>query len=201
MTTSRLIPLLLVLCVTGCASTTTNAPVTPQTREVTITPIDTDGNLAGRLTVSQTERKAECTPGSFVVARAYRCMAGDGIYDPCWAAHHTSPSELFCLLAPWDRTVIEVHSTGPLEAVAEDSDPNFLWGLELATGQRCLALQGPADEIAGRRLAYGCGKGLYVLANIDRSHRPWRAWTAREKDGFAQGSGTLNVTMAWVGIA
>lgn len=89
--------------------------------------------------------------------RAYRCLAGNQIMDPCFApARATAPTTVACVAAPWDpATLLTV--TGPLPPPATEHLVSHPWALQLANGARCVASTGTAPSVDGVTLNYVCG--------------------------------------------
>jgi pimeloyl-ACP methyl ester carboxylesterase len=132
----------------------------------TTTLIDTspvDGNSAPRsgITIIDKGAASSCSPGSDSVGDAYRCFSGNGVYDPCWA-DQTRPSTtaVICQRAPWDTTVTRLtlaQALAPFPGPPMPIDRNAPWGVQLTTGERCLAAQGAHDNFNGRVVDYTCG--------------------------------------------
>jgi hypothetical protein len=132
-----------------------------------------------------------CGAGSDSVGNAYRCFSGHTVYDPCWTDNSDplTPAVL-CQGRPWEKRVYRLTlAQGGLQPFYEPPvktgsfEP---WGIELATGERCVAFQGAHDSFdRGHRVVdYGCvnkaGKAdrRVLLRGIDRTHRRWRIKTA-----------------------
>jgi hypothetical protein len=180
---------------------------TAVTNVVTTAPVTAGGAAQDGLKVEVVEEAATCSAASNAVgdAAAYRCFAGHGVYDPCWA--HTSEGradEVLCQLKPWESTVYRLRSDGPLPVPDDDGKPDqsFPWGLELTTGDRCLAAQGSRSLFGERPVDFGCDPGnLEVLRGIGRRTGVWTvdAVTYNEARSGYEKAGSRQVKTAWYG--
>jgi hypothetical protein len=126
-----------------------------------------------------------CLVGSDSVGHAYRCSAGRVVYDPCWndEADPAGPAVL-CQERPWEKRVYRLtlgdRGLEPIRGPGLVTGSDQPWGIELATGDRCVALQG-AHSIGpgGRVVDYYCyrrsGKPapFVLLRGIDTSNPRW----------------------------
>ena len=109
---------------------------------------------------------------------AWRCMAGNSLWDPCFSSAIQGSPAVACPGSPFSKTVILMHLTKPLPkrtAVRSDLMP---WGLQLADGARCQIVTGATGLKAGMPVRYGCNdwRGCVLGDNIDRSAQPWRVF-------------------------
>jgi hypothetical protein len=57
-------------------------------------PVTASGQLRAGYTITDRRSHASCQAGSEATGDAYRCFAGNGVFDPCWvttdaaACHH-----------------------------------------------------------------------------------------------------------------
>jgi hypothetical protein len=149
-----------------------------------------------------------CEAGSEVVQGAYRCFAGNDVVDPCWEDDTGSPTSLqvVCQAEPWKHTL----TTISLDSVPPYSGPggSFTWGVQLATGQRCLAEQGANSMVDGYGVAYACGTDSKLVLVLPLGHRIDKAtpiWRIREAHLNASASGytlagTVGISVAWHGL-
>jgi hypothetical protein len=131
--------------------------------------VSANDELLPNLTVSET-LNGTCEPGSDAVSNApvYRCFVKNGIYDPtasvaCWG--------------PWSTTVIEIVTPGLSTSPYEATNLDYPWGVQLTSGQQCIAMQGAHGEADGQVINYGCGTaigGLQLLGTPDRSTPLWK---------------------------
>ena len=164
--------------------TTARSPATTTTTTSTtavdyIAPVSANGELAPNLTVSET-LNGTCEPGSDAVSNApvYRCFAKNGIYDPCWAvASSQTPTASVACWGPWSTTVIEIVTPGLSASPYEATNLDYPLGVQLTSGQQCIAMQGAHGEADGQAINYGCGTtigGLQLLGTPDRSAPLWK---------------------------
>jgi len=157
------------------ATTTTTAPTTVVDY---VAPVSADDELLPSLTVSETLH-GTCEPGSDSVSNApvYRCFVNSGIYDPCWAvAGSQTPTASVVCWHPWSTTVIEIETPGLSTSPYEATNLDYPWGVQLTSGQQCIAMQGAHSEADGQVVNYGCGTttgGLQLLGTPDRSAALW----------------------------
>lgn len=174
------------------------------TKVIYVAPVDRNGDQVEGLTVARTVH-GHCEPGSdSVPGPTYRCFFGNVIEDPCWADAAVAGSVL-CLTQPWSTTVMRIDVNElepPLGPVPKGL--SYPWGVELTTGERCLAFQGAHDEYRGRGVDYGCGAGSsgtgrVLLRRMHRTSPLWSFdsawWTGRKY----QPRGRVRVRIAWYG--
>jgi hypothetical protein len=129
---------------------------------------------------------------------AWRCMAGNGIMDPCYQRIMGDEKQLACpVLGPWPANVVQLTLTQPLpqEDRKEPARDSVLpWSLELANGQKCSAFTGATAPVAGMRINYGCPGGFTVVGDIDRSQPVWRVFFQGEKSIALE---QVDVAVAW----
>ncbi|WP_211211885.1 hypothetical protein [Deinococcus apachensis] len=129
---------------------------------------------------------------------AYRCSAGNRILDPCFAPLNDR-APLACSTDPWGANAVLLTRSGALPGRTRAAEPNYPagtpWALELANGQRCVALTGATAPVAGLRVNYGCPDGGVVAGSIDRSSPLWRVFyqTANRSLSLTQ----VGVRAAW----
>jgi hypothetical protein len=129
--------------------------------------------------------RGSCRMHSLVSERpdAWRCNAGDDMYDPCFArSPHTytvvcaegafsKRITLMTVAAPLTDTV---KLTGELWGLRLRGAP---WGLRLIGGDTCVFAQGATDAVAGVRLNYACAKSGWIIGVPNRSTELWTART------------------------
>jgi hypothetical protein len=110
-----------------------------------------------------------------------------------------------CLLAPWAKTVVLLAlEAKPARATGTSSTAGSPWGLELANGRRCVAVQGSHDTVSHREggtvIDFSCPGGLLLLRGVDRTTPIWKIRAARArwpKPDLVIGK--MNVRVAWFG--
>lgn len=127
---------------------------------------------------------------------AWRCMAGNTIYDPCFAS--LAGSELACAQEPWAANAVLLTLHSPLPERTAPTGPlltGLPWALELENGRRCTLLTGATTGIAGMRLNYGCTGDTYAVGDIDRSLPRWRVFFGTQHRSLALDQ--VGVVTAW----
>jgi hypothetical protein len=189
--------LMLVSALAACGAPTAN----PATRQVRISPVTASGTPAGGFRVAATAVNAMCEPGSEAIGQAYRCFAGNAIYDPCWAEKAATPA-VVCLPYPWSRSEVILRLRASLGAVPGQGGPGLgePWGVELAGGQRCLLAQGAHTEFAGRVIDYYCSARLWLLRGLSERGPVWHASSVlASKSGNQSRGPTEEIRIAWFG--
>lgn len=107
----------------------------------------------------------------------YRCFFGNYVIDPCWAADYNStPTRtVLCMPLPWSRDVVRLDTNGlPRPSGPVGHDLGSPWGVQLASGEKCGAVQ-PDREYRGRVVDHLCDmkSRLVLLGRIHRSREPW----------------------------
>jgi hypothetical protein len=174
------------------------------TQVVYAAPVNASGDQVEGLTVARTVQ-GHCEAGSdSVPGPTYRCFFGNFIEDPCWADAAVAGSVL-CMAQPWSKTVvrIDVNELEPSPSPVPKS-LSYPWGVELTTGEKCIAFQGAHDSYRGRVVDYGCDgaylhSGRVLLRGMHRSRPLWSFdsawWTGRRY----QPRKRVQVRIAWYG--
>ena len=183
------------------------------TRLITYWPFAQDGSVRPGLKIVRRHGQCWTTPEATVAHRAFRCMAGNYIHDPCFeppgGLDPNDPS-VVCADDPWAHTVIRLHLDHDTEVrAASNADPRVPWAMRLANGQRCLLQQGASMvDGAGRRLNYVCAspssrRQLWLFGHVDRAHGTWRIRAGEPRsDGdvgsrYAAREGFVAILTAW----
>jgi hypothetical protein len=181
----------------ACSSGSAPAALTA-TRQVQVSPVSADGSPVRGFRTTHTVAGASCEPGSEAIGQAYRCVAGNSLYDPCWATRSAAPTVL-CLPFPWSVTGIRLEVSAPLGAIPAESGTNEPWGVELAAGQRCVLLQGAHSVFAGRVIDYYCNAQLSLLRGLTRTAPVWRAASVTGAAGNQALGPSEQIKIAWFG--
>jgi hypothetical protein len=173
-------------------------PAATKTRVVHVSPLTRSGHVRHGLRIVAT-KPGICLPSSEAVPGAYRCFSdSNAVLDPCW---RTGAHTVFCLPAPWARTVTRMHVRGRLGRPSTGASA-LPWGLRLRGGARCLLVQGASSVLRGRRINYGCSRTSFLAGQPDRHHRFWRIRRARlTAGGRFVPAGTASVATAYDGRA
>jgi len=165
-----------------------------------VAPVDLNGRLMPGFSVKE-QLNGECETGSDAFSRAYRCFAGNHIYDPCWAYREATGPAVLCLEQPWATTATRLNLQAPLDLLGDavTGSNKVPWGMQLVDGRRCLLAQGTHDVFDGRVVDYACDNTIVILRGIDTSRPSWVATTARFVSGHYEPAGNRNVRTAWFG--
>ena len=124
------------------------------------------------------ERSGSCWSTSNVLNRAdaWRCMADNSIYDPCFSIPGNSQA-VQCGTNPLtDSTGFKLTLTDPLPARGTVSPVKSAWAFELADGTKCSFVGGATTAFEGKRVNYSCSDGWVILGELQEG----QAWTARK---------------------
>jgi hypothetical protein len=182
------------------------------TQVIQTAPVDAGYQPIAGLRVENRGVAQGCGAGSDSVGNAYRCISGHGIYDPCWTdgADPSTPA-VICQIRPWEkrafRFTLAQRGLEPFYGPPLQIGTYEPWGVELTTGERCLALQGAHGALPGshRIIDYACwNKGgkpddRLLLRGVDRSHPRWRidsATYSRKRQRYRLGP-KLGIVTAW----
>ena len=194
--------LVLASLLAACGAAAGRSSTDAATRRVRLSPVNANGAPAGGFRVASTAASATCEPGSEAIGQAYRCFAGNSIYDPCWAEKAATPTVL-CLPYPWAHGDVKLLVREPLGAIpSQGRGPGLAepWGLELASGQRCVLAQGAHSMFAGRVIDYYCSTRLWLLRGLTESRPEWQASSVvvAQSGKLARGP-VQEITIAWFG--
>jgi hypothetical protein len=141
------------------------ASVVPATRVVVFHP----GGATG------TRIKGNCWTESIALDRAdaWRCMAGNAIYDPCFSA---SPHAMtvICNADPThpEGVTMRLTSALPTHSPARDIRP---WSMMLGDGTYCSAVTGATGIYAGQPMTFYCTNQRSVLGEVYLQGKVWYA--------------------------
>jgi hypothetical protein len=174
------------------------------TRVIYVAPVDANGDQVEGRSVARTVH-GHCELGSDAVpGPTYRCFFGNFIEDPCWA-DAALPGSVLCMTQPWSTTLVRIY-VDELEPTTYPVPKSlgYPWGVELTTGEKCIAFQGTHDAYRGRVVDYGCNAaylhgGRVLLRGMHRSRPLWSfdsAWWTGTK---YQPRKRVHVRIAWYG--
>ena len=184
----------------GCGSGSSGTGATQRTQQIYVSPVTSAGAPTGGYRVTSRAANATCSAGSESIGQAYRCFAGNAIYDPCWAAKATKPVVL-CVADPWLHTEAELRvssALGPIPA-GTGGDIGEPWGVELSGGQRCLLAQGAHTVFDGAVIDYYCSSGLSLLRGLGLGSATWTARSVIDKSGKLSDGPAEKIEIAWYG--
>jgi hypothetical protein len=174
----------------------------PPTQVVSVSPETAADTLKPSYNVQFHRAGASCEDRSDVLPGDYRCGGALGVFDPCWADATTTLPAVSCLFQPWSHEVYRLVLTTPLAA------PNpvgavYVWGMQLTSGQRCLAFQGAHGSFDGEPINYYCPQDS-ALSLAGRPDATRAAWRIREVYTDAQGHERFGrsetIAVAWFGL-
>jgi hypothetical protein len=141
------------------------------------------GNLQPDFHVVETV-SGNCWTDSLSTSRgdAYRCMAHDSIYDPCFAPSK-HPHAVACSSDPFAKRIVLFKLTKPLPSpptpMTQYLQPhNRPWGLRLTNGDKCSFVTGATDAVNGERLNYACAHDGWIVGLPSQSTPFWSARTS-----------------------
>jgi hypothetical protein len=109
-------------------------------------------------------------------ADAWRCIAGNEIYDPCFSAmpHATS---VICDASPAKPAgfILKLAKPLPTHLPAHNRQ---VWMMKLGDGVLCGFLTGATGGIGQQRINYGCADKTYVLGDPQAQGKVWYATQA-----------------------
>jgi hypothetical protein len=124
------------------------------------------------------KRAGSCWSVSDVLSRAdaWRCMADNEIYDPCFGIPGNSQA-VICATSPLsDSPGFVLNLTGSFPARGTVPPISSVWAFELADGTNCTFLGGATAAFEGKRINYSCSDGWYILGELQDG----LVWTARK---------------------
>jgi hypothetical protein len=167
-----------------------------------VRPVDGKGNLLASYRSVRSRSGANCSVGSEAIGEdAYRCMAGNGVYDPCWVS--SNRTYVYCLSAAWSFNVTQLKVTkGYNNAGLTSHVSKIPWGLQLSNGVHCGLVQGATNMVKGKPVSYLCPHVKYgLVGKVDKAHKAWRIRKAnRTSGGHYKLGGWVNITEAWLGL-
>jgi len=124
------------------------------------------------------ERTGSCWSTSNVLNRidAWRCIADNSIYDPCFNIPGNSQA-VICDASPLSgSTGFKLNLTESLPARGSVSPVKSAWAFELADGTKCIFMGGATASFEGERVNYSCSDGWVILGELQEG----QVWTARK---------------------
>jgi hypothetical protein len=141
-----------------------------RTRLIDTRPVDADSQPRAGLKIDVDAKLATCEPGSDSVGNAYRCFAGNYIYDPCWADETPGrTASVVCQPASWEHTLIRLKlkaGLAPFLTAPPARQVRYPWGVQLTDGKLCLAAQGAHGTALGKVIEYSCDRSPLLLLGM-----------------------------------
>ncbi len=193
---------LVVLSAAGCASSHHNPPApaggqssssAPVGATVTTMHVFAPYDRSGRATAGVVaHRSGSCFTASITVptASAYRCVAANTLFDPCFVVPHSS-RRLDCYADPWSPAT-RLRVDQPAEGAVGRRRLTGRGGSQLAGGTQCVVTNGTATIVRHVALVYQCRSGLAGL--VGSAHARQLRALYRSIDGVVR---SVRVTVAW----
>ncbi len=146
------------------------------------------------------QASGSCFTSSIAATRpdAFRCMAGNVIFDPCFTTPATM-SAVICVRNPLDpSTFTTLNLTQPLPAPESTPAQTHPWFLQLADQTICNFFTGATGLVNGERLTYGCSDGWSIVGDLQHD----TVWTATEvllapRSFNVQKTARVQIAMVW----
>ena len=171
------------------------------TKRKVVGPVDRKFHLRKELHVGHSDAGGQCTPGSMAIRAAYRCTSDNLVLDPCWPGRNDAGFiRFYCWLNPWAKAVFQV-SPDTFQVLPRDAraDRRTPWGIRLATGQRCVKIQGAGDAFEGRALRWTCSQRLFLRDDLSKARPTWRVTLVRRTANGYSRVGRRAVAVAFFG--
>jgi len=159
----------------------TAAATSGATHVIRYAPAAANGALAAGYRVTSRVR-GSCWTGSIAAQRAdaWRCMVGNDIHDPCYAAS-TSARVVYCPTSNITRLLaIALTKPLPLDQANRGGTAQALpTMIRLVGGATCWFETGASGAIGNMRMNYDCSDGRVLVGEPDRRAPLWRIRAAR----------------------
>jgi hypothetical protein len=138
-----------------------------------------------------------CNGGAISTGRAdaWRCFAGNFIYDPCFSSSKATGIVL-CPLIAGKGSVTEIKLKQPLPTgfgnKGKPSTKGLPWAIKTVSGLKCTLITGASNVVNHMRANYFCSHGPTLWGAPSRSHEPWTIRTGQTKP-----TGTTQIRTAW----
>ena len=151
------------------------SPALARTQVDTIAPWNSQGQLNAGVTVAGTV-SGSCFETAESTSRtdAYRCNAGNNLYDPCFSPLTDSPAAVMCLGSSPTK-LYRVNLTAPLPSVPPVASPSPVEPLIiiLTSGVSCGTITGGTTDQAGLRENYECTDQAGLYGYPDKTGVVW----------------------------
>lgn len=137
-----------------------------------------------------------CSAQSHLILRedAWRCESEGTIYDPCFVKAGTHRTEALCPQSPWIGDSVQIRVSGTLNNELNkplDMSQAYPWGIELANGEHCLAIDSKKlyDQMPIR---YRCTNKNLLVGHLQRCKTVWSILEKRP-----EGVAPVELVKAW----
>ncbi|MFT4060585.1 MAG: hypothetical protein QM652_13705 [Legionella sp.] len=140
--------------------------------------------------------QGHCLGQSRLIVRedAWRCEADGTIYDPCFVKTGNKRTEALCPHSPWVGDSVLIKMSSPINNEQNktlDMSRAYPWGIELTTGERCLAIH--LEEFYEQMpIRYRCANHNVLFGYLQRCKN---VWSMLEKT--PEGVVTVKLTKVW----
>jgi hypothetical protein len=111
---------------------------------------------------------------------AWRCFAGNFVYDPCFSAANVSrPTYVVCPIEALNGTVVRLSLTSHLPAPARSAGPPLLWEVQTSNGATCRLTSGALGVLAGKVPHYSCTDRAFLGGYVHQAGHHWWVWRTR----------------------
>ena len=138
----------------------------------------------------------QCHAQSQLIVRedAWRCEAGDKVYDPCFVKAGANRTQAVCPQSPWVSDSVAIVVKTPLDNEQNttlDMSRTFPWAIELTNGERCQAVASSEvyDEMP---VHYRCANHNVLIGYLQRCKSVW-SMLERKPEGVV----TAELVRAW----
>ena len=191
--TDIVIVLLAGALLTACGSSAKGSA--PTTRPATSSSTSAQGAIAPTLRVTATV-SGHCVAAGVAGNSSYRCFAGNGIYDPCFARVGATSGPLLCTSNPAGPQVVQF-DVGILPGPLSGAPENRPWAMRISNGQICVLINAAWGGL-GPFQCQPAPPGPLADCHVPEQAVPW--WTAACQDQTSDSSPftTYEVDTAWL---
>jgi len=162
-----------------------------------VLPVTSHSTLKRGYKVAFSLNAGSCQPQE----RNYRCFAGNLVFDVCYALAATPTTwAVVCPESPWSHLVVRINLTASsnLPPPTGTKTPVIPWGLRLAGGKTCLAVDGAGGSVNGHPMTYFCNHMTGLLDTPNKTRAIWTQVSAFEKAGVWVQGPTVQIATAYV---
>ncbi len=115
---------------------------------------------------------------------AWRCIADEKVYDPCFAKPYGSKKQVICPNAPWDGQSLQINLTEALDnsqhIPLNMSRNHYPWAIVLENNTRCLRVN--TDKTYDNLpIRYRCDDKSALFGHIQRCDPRWTMLNVKDK--------------------
>ncbi|ARG97113.1 hypothetical protein B6N58_05245 [Legionella micdadei] len=106
---------------------------------------------------------------------AWRCVAANKVYDPCFVKEYGSHKEAVCPQSPWVGDSVQINLSTPVDNTQNtslDMAEAYPWAVELTTGEKCQAVDDGA-VYDGMKVHYQCNSQTVLIGRVQRCEAKW----------------------------